>query len=190
MFWIKQFVAGIFSPGNVKSSAVKRSDILCSRPWNFLSNRCKSLFRKKHNFFLTEESLLRTLSLTKRNLFWLPCQKQFNKSPKKVDCKTKKKSWRLLMENDLQNSLVDTQVALITTLLKKIAVIRQTNCSLKNCENEAFFNRAVYSNICLHWYKAIKKNPDRNINETLWAIFTQCPRKIQETRNFLRNVVH
>ena len=36
-----------------------------------------------------EESLLRTIGLTKRNLFWLPCQKQINKSPKKVDCKTK-----------------------------------------------------------------------------------------------------
>ena len=67
-----------------------------------------------------EESLLRTIGLTKRNLFWLPCQKQKNKSPKKIDCKTKKKSWRLLMENDFQNSLADTQVALITTLLKKI----------------------------------------------------------------------
>ena len=32
----------------------------------------------------------------------------------------KKKSWRLLMENDFQNSLVDTQVALITTLFKTI----------------------------------------------------------------------
>ena len=67
-----------------------------------------------------EESVLRTIGLTKRNLFWLHCQKQFNKSPKKVDCKTKKKSWRLLMENDFQNSLVDTQVALITTLYKTI----------------------------------------------------------------------
>ena len=62
------------------------------------------------------------------------------------------------MENDFQNSLADTQVALITTLLKKIAVIWETNCSEpKNWENDAFFNRAVYSNICLHWYKAIKK---------------------------------
>ena len=67
-----------------------------------------------------EESLLRTIGLTKRNLFWLTCQKQFNKSPKKIDCKTKKKYWRLLMENDFQNSLADTQLALIKTLLKKI----------------------------------------------------------------------
>ena len=34
---------------------------------------------------------------------------------------------------------------------------KQTARSLKSWENEAFFNRAVYSNICLHWYKAIKK---------------------------------
>ena len=63
---------------------------------------------------------------------------------------------------------------------------KQTARSLKNWENEAFFNRAVYSNICLHWYKAIKKNPGRNINQTLRAIFTQCPRKFQEMRKLLR----
>ena len=33
------------------------------------------------------------------------------------------------MENVFKNSLVDTQDALITTLFKKIAVIRETNCS-------------------------------------------------------------
>ena len=134
-----------------------------------------------------EESLLRTVGLTKRNQFWLPCQKQFNKSTNKVDCKTKEMSWRFLMENDFQNSLVDAQVASIATLLKKIAVIRETNCSEpKKLGKWSFFNRAVYSNICLHWYKAIKKNPDRNINQTLRAIFTHCPRKFQEMRIFLR----
>ena len=44
------------------------------------------------------------------------------------------------MENDFQNSPANTQVALITTLLKKTAVIWETNCSEpKNWENEAFF---------------------------------------------------
>ena len=63
---------------------------------------------------------------------------------------------------------------------------KQTDRSLKIGKRKLFFNRAVYSNICLHWYKAIQKNPDRNINQTLRAIFTQCPRKNQEMRIFLR----
>ena len=44
------------------------------------------------------------------------------------------------------------------TVKKNLPWLRkQTARSLKIRENEAFFTRAVYSNICLHWYKAIKK---------------------------------
>ena len=110
VFLIKQFVAGKFSPGNVNSSAVKRSDILCSRPWTFLSNRCEILFRKNTTLFLwgkssqnyrldKEKPVLTTLPKTlqqKSEKSWLQNKKSHGDFFRKTVCKTILLTRRLL----------------------------------------------------------------------------------------------
>ena len=66
-------------------------------------------------------------------------------------------------------------------------MICETNSSEpENWEKELFLTELFTQTFVCTDTKQLKKNPDRNINQTLRAIFTQCPRKIQEMRNFLR----
>ena len=90
MILIKQFVAGIFSPGNVNSSAVKRSDILCSRPWEFLSNRCKSWFRKNTTLFSWRKVSSELSAWQRETCFDYPAKNKSTKVRKKLIAKQKK----------------------------------------------------------------------------------------------------
>ena len=90
MFLIKQFVAGIFSPGNVNSSAVKHSDILCSRPWEFLSSRCKSWFRKNTTLFSWKKVSSELSAWQRETCFDYTAKNNSTKVRKKMIAKQKK----------------------------------------------------------------------------------------------------
>ena len=159
MFLIKQFVAGIFSPGNVNCSAVKRSDILCSRPWKFLSNRCKSLIRKNPTPFSWRKMSSELSDWQRKTCFDYPAKNISTKVRKKLIARQKKvmetfNGKRFPKQSCWHAGCLDNDT------VKKIAVVRETTCSeTKKLGKWSFFNRAVYSNICPHWYKAIKKKP-------------------------------
>ena len=187
VFLIKQFVAGIFSPGNVNSSAVKRSDILCSRHWKFLSDRCKSLFRKNTTLFSWRKVSSELSAWQKETCFDYPAKNNLTKVRKMLIAKQKKvletfNGKRVPKQSCWHAGCFDND-----TVKKNLPWLRkQTARSLKIWENEAFLPELFTQTFVCTDTKQLKKISDRNINQTLRAFFTQCPRKFQEMRNFLR----
>ena len=105
-------------------------------------------YLEKTQLFSFEESLLRTIGLTKRNLFWLPCQKHFNKSPKKVDCKTKKVMETFFGKRFAKQSCWHAGCFDNDTVKKYLPWFRkQTARSLKNWENEAFLTDCLLKHL-------------------------------------------